>query len=252
MSRLIEKLKKVSGIAPQPMGFRVSREEAERPRTIVIASVPVEVPISAGSLSSADAVILRGAEELSRKLLKEVGSLPFGLRLTEGKSIEKSLEYGLDFLAFPASISVSALKRDKIGKVLEIQSSIEPVLLRSANDLAVDAVLVAPVEGQSSLTVQDMMFLQLCAGLLEKPCLAAVPADTSVDGVLMLWEAGISGIALLIEEESDLEKLETLRKEIDKLAFPQRRKRKKVEPSLPSVSAAAQEPIEEEEEEEGE
>ena len=259
MSRLIDRLKRVSGVAPQPMGFRVAREEAEKPGIFAIASIASnKLSKMDEKLTGADAVVSHVADsdsgiKLAKEISQSLSGIPCGLWLddVDGKNIKKAANASGDFIIFPANASLAVLKEGKPGKILEVPAYMEASLLRAVNELPVDAVLIT-AEGvkDSTLTCKNLLFFHLCAGLLEKSLLASVPLSISADELQTLWEAGISGVVLAIEDEPSLERFAALRGEIDRATFPPRRRRRKVEVVLPSAGGLTEEAEEEEEEEE--
>jgi hypothetical protein len=259
MSQLIDRIKKVTGVAPQAMGFRVAREAAEKPRILLIASVePDKLEGRTTGLAETDAVVLRvsGSEPATkavRETCKLLSGVPCGLWSPAGggENTTEIADAGADFIVLSTSVPVAKLKEGKLGKLLEVHSPMEAGLLRAVNELPVDAVLVSSGQGkEATLTCQDLLFFHLCAGLMEKNLLASVPLSVAADELQILWEAGISGIMVEIEDKASLEKLASLRAEIDKAVFPARRKGRKMEAVLPATGGVSEAQEEEEEEEE--
>lgn len=259
MSRFIDRVKKVTGDTPRPIGFGVARESVEKSRILLVAN-PAQNNV--GKVAGVcDAVLLQPSESKSssraiKGAVKAVSEVPCGLWLSgSGDSeVESAAGAGIDFVVFPSDVSMAVLKKeDKTGKIMELPSTMEVSLLRAANELAVDAVLVSGEAGkENQLTCQTLMRFQLCAGLLEKPLLAIVPVSISTDELKTLWEAGIIGVVIAVADTSDVEKIAVLYGEIEKTTFPTRRRHKKMEVSLPSVGGKAEAREEEEEEEEDE
>ena len=261
MSRFITRLKSVSGAAPPSMGFKVTREAVEKPRILLMADIlQYNLKKMADGLAAADAAVYRvtdldSATKFTRATGQALSGVPAGLWLNsvDGLNLAKTADTAGDFIVFPAATPLAALKEEKAGKIIEINTLIEPGLLRAANELPVDAVLISAEQGKAmSLTCESLLFFHLCAGLLEKPLLARVPIDVSLDELKMLWEAGICGVALAIEDEASLKKLTDLCQEIEKATFPSRRRRRKTEVALPPVSGITEVAEEAEEEEEDE
>lgn len=254
MSRLIDRLKKITGDTPRPLGFGVARESAEKLRILLVASTAQNNIIKMAG--SCDAVFLQSVESKassrSKGASRGASELPYGLRLSGSGDAESAIGAGIDFVVFSGEASIAVLKKeDKVGKIIELPLTMEASLLRAANELAVDAVLFSTeAENESQLTCQALMRFHLCAGLMEKPLLATVPSNISIDELKMLWEAGICGVVIAVADTTDADKITALYGEIAKTAFPPRRRRRKMEVSLPSVSGKAEEREEEEEEEE--
>ena len=151
MSRLIDELNRVAKAAPQPMGFRAAHPTPSKPRILLVASLAQigDTGRLAVGVDSADAVLLRLTKsQLAAKMLpKTVGSfpdMPWGCFLedTGANKMETLVKAGCDFAVFPAASRVSATPQDdKVGKILQVESSLGEGLLRGVNDLPVDAVL---------------------------------------------------------------------------------------------------------------
>ena len=258
MSQFIDKLKKVSQAAPQSMGFRTIQPSSNKPGILLIASLAqIDVDNLAERATGADAGLLRitklssGAKTLGR-VKQAVPDIPWGgwLEGIAEKEAEQLAKAGFDFVAFPpASTSLAILKADKVGKILEVSTSISKDLLPSINELPVDAVLIASEkEEEHFLTWQHLMFFQWCADLLTKPLLVSIPSNISTNELLTLWEAGVNGVMVKLRNEQPTGRLQELRQTIDKIAFTTTRKYKKPNPLLPYPSQKAYTSGEEEDE----
>jgi len=162
------------------------------------------------------------------------------------------MKIGFDFVVFPpASTPMAALKDEKVGKILEVGTSLNEGLLRAVDELPVDAVLVGDKqEGKYFLTWQHLMFFQRCADLLTKPLLVSIPSSVSAKELQALWEAGVNGVVVEAGVEQPVERLKELRQVIDKLIFPSQRKRRKAEALLAYTPISEDRDIATEEEEE--
>ena len=79
-----------------------------------------------------------------QKIAKSIPDIPWGswVEDTGAEKMEALVEAGCDFVVFPATSQVSATPQDeKVGKILQVESSLGEGLLRAVNDLPVDAVL---------------------------------------------------------------------------------------------------------------
>jgi len=260
MSRLIDEFLKATQNASQPMGFRTARPTAAAGRITLIADLKMgEAGNPVDLTEGASAVLLRPGN--SRPTLKTIQTMvdnlpdiPWGVYLEDNsdRKTESSIGAGRDFIIFPASVRISNTpQEEKVGRILQVESSMDDGLLRAVNDLPVDAVLIADTPEESDLLVWHrlMIFLHL-ARLISKPLIVPAPADIGEEELKALCEAGADGILV----EVDTKKtggLKELRKVIDKLPPRSSRKRDKMEALLPRVggeSHAAAPPDEEEEE----
>lgn len=258
MSQFIDKLKKVSQAAPQPLGFRTAQPSSNKLGILLIASLTqIDVDSLAERAAGADAGLLRttklssGAKALG-KISQAVPDIPWGgwLEGIAEKEAEQLTKAGFDFVVFPpASTSLAILKADKVGKILEVSTSFNKDLLPAVDELPIDAVLVTDEqEKEHFLTWQHLIFFQRCADLLTKPLLVSVPSNISTNELQVLWEAGVNGIMVRLNSEQPIGTLQELRQTIDKIAFTATHKSKKTKPLLPYPSGRTNIAVEEEEE----
>ena len=248
MSQFIDKLNQVSRVMPQAMGFRTAQPAPEKPKILLIASLAGD---SADGLADyvvgADAGLLRIPKLSSgAKAIKEISQaapdIPWGgwLRDINKAGIKQMAKADCDFLVFPAANTPLALLQndEEVGKILEIESSLSDGLLRTANELPVDAVLIASgQEGGHFLTWHHLMLFQHFADLLTKPLLASTPPDVTANELQTLWKAGVDGVVIEVEIGQPVDRLKELRQAINKLAFPSQRKREKAEALLPHIDS---------------
>jgi hypothetical protein len=259
MSRLIEEFKKASRAVAPAMGFRTARSTAPAPRILLIASLePGDVKSPSGLPAGVHAVLVRLAGgALTAKQAQQIAAalpdIPWGFN--PGDDDEKKattlIKAGADFMVFPAASRVSATPGDeKLGKILQVESSMDDGLLRAANDLPVDAVLVADTfEDGGALVWHQLMIYQHLANFISKPLI--VPAPVSIAGAELkaLWDAGVDGI-IVETDAAGAEGLKALRQAIDNLPPRSARKRGRADAVLPRLAGEARtEPPEEDEEE---
>lgn len=261
MSRLIDELNRVARVVFKPMGFRVTRPVASGPRILLVASLGQtrDTDQLANDVDGADAVLFRLAKSnlTAKTLQKIVGSLPdmpWGGWLEDigGNKTDIFIETGCDFLVFPAASRVLATPQDgKVGKILQVESSLGEGLLRAINDLPVDAVLAANAcESGDFIAWHHLMLFQRLANLLTKPLLVTVPSNVTASELKTLWEAGVDGVVV----DTDARQpggLKELRRAIGELTFRPSRKRGKAEALLPHIGGEKSTVTPDEEEEEG-
>ena len=258
MSRFIDELNQASRAVPQSMGFRKAQSDSGKPKILLVASLAkVNVKGSVDFVAGADAGLL-SIPELSSgtKTLKEMAQtipdIPWGVWLKNidrdgAKQIVKS---GCDFIVFPAgNTPLALLQDDGIGKILEVAPSLSKGLLRSVNELPIDAVLITPdQDGEYFLTWYHLMLFQRFAGLLTKPLLTVIPSNITTDELQAIWAAGVDGVVINIATGQPADELKKLRQLVDKLDFPSQHKRGKTEAILPHLGREASMETDEEEE----
>ncbi len=261
MSRLISEFHRASQSTNQPMGFRAARPTAPAPRIILIAGLEIGATgNTADYTEGASAVLLRPGKssptaKAVQETVKSLPDIPWGVYL-EDNGEEKSAATGgaeYDFVVFPASVRISTTpQEEKVGRILQVESSMDDGLLRAVNDLKVDAVLVADTsEGGGSLLWHQLMIFQHLARLITKPLIVPVPADINEEELKALWEAGADGMLVEVDT-TKTGGLKGLRQAIDKLPPRSFMKRDKIEALLPRTGGerGATAPPDEEEEEE--
>jgi len=255
MSKLIDRLNQVAEGTPQPLGFRTMPNEPAKPKLSIVASLTnFNADRLPDAIAGAGAVLFKLAPEAKtlKQISQSLSDLPWGLYLedTGKKEINPLIEAGCDFVVFTprACVSVIPKEESKIGKILQVASTLNESLLRTINELAIDAVLIADEpKGDPFLTWHSLMLLRRLANLLIKPLLLQLPSPVTDGELQILWETGVDGVVV----EADVaqpSRLAQLRQRIDQLTFPLR-KRRRASALLPYISEEISTTAETEEEE---
>jgi hypothetical protein len=202
MSKFTEKLQRVYRGVSTSIGFRKSAE-AEPPPLLVIANLTKASAAEAKAIAGAgiDAAIVSSAGLGAKgfgQLSKAMNNIPLGLLLASAgkEEIAQSLGLGGDFVVFDLKAPLEAVSKEGTGKLLMIEPSLDPGLVRAINELplTLDGVLVTGEE--SSVTVERLLICQRFSDLLVRPLLVAV--DLSVTGaeISSLLQAGVNGLVL--------------------------------------------------------
>jgi hypothetical protein len=241
------------------MGFRTARSTAPAPKILLIAGLGrEEIEGPAGALDGAHAALIRFAgaaptQKVSQQIPASLPDIPWGFSLEDesDKKASALIKAGADFMVFPASSQLTTVPEDeKLGKILQVEASMDNGLLRAVNDLPVQAVMVADTfESGDSLVWHQLMIYQHLANFIAKPLIVPVPASITEAEVKALWDTGVDGIIVTVET-AGAEGLKTLRHAVDNLPPRSARKRGRAEALLPRISGEARtEPPGEEEEE---
>ncbi|HEX9897046.1 MAG TPA: hypothetical protein VGA85_05245 [Dehalococcoidales bacterium] len=239
MSKFIDRLKKVSQPLPPQMGFRPKSAESARPKIQLVASLHDFPHTPADKLTAADAVVVPDTKSITAEVL-------CGLQQKKGTlgEVDKAIEAGADFIILQFKGAVVPSDK-KIGKILQIDSSVTDVMLRTVNDLPLDAVMVTQdSEDSSAITWQKLMLSRRFSGMLMKPVLVSIPPTVNAEELQLLWEMGVSGVVVDIKGDTDVTALDALRKLINGLQYPSPRKRERLMAVLPQVSAETKKPEE--------
>lgn len=231
VSRLLEKLERISRRPTQPMGFRAQATVPKAPPVVLIAVLGE----GEADVGSADAVLFTGPKLKAKSLeqtIASLGEIPWGVSFegVSGGELSRLREMGCDFLVFEAERSPVALLREgEMAKVVQIEPSLADGLVGAIEQLPIDAVLIGG-DGEASLSVHRLMDCQRLANLVRKPLVAAVPIGISREELEELSETGIAGVAVRVEGK--VGELSRLRQAIAELPSPTRR-RERVKPLLP-------------------
>jgi len=207
--------------------------------------------------TSADAILLsiakpsRGAKTIE-EIAQSLPDTPWGVWLGDigEKELGNLAKAGGDFMVFSSASKVIASPEDnKIGKILQVESSLNKDLLKAVNDLPVDAVLVVG-ESKGQLTWHQLMLIQRLSNLLTKPLLASVQPNIAASELRFLWEAGADGVVVEVSTGQSAEKLKKLRQTIDSLGSLPPRKQGKTSALLPHIDKETGTVTDTEEEEE--
>jgi hypothetical protein len=247
MSKFIDELKLVSGASSPPMGFRTAAAALPKPRMLLVATLAeADIEGLADYVGGADAGLvpipkLSSGAKAIQKISRAMPDIPWGswLKDVKGEKVKPLVEAGADFVVFPSDTPLAMLQDSKIGKILEVGTSLDEGLLKTIDDLPVDGVLISgEAEKAGLLTWRHLMLSRRCAELVTKPLLASVPAGIGSNEFQALWAAGVVAVVIETPPQGRIAELHQI---IDKLTFPPLSKRKK-EPLLPRI---AEEPEEE-------
>ena len=252
MSKLLEKLERVSRGSTQALGFRAAAA-ATRGSSIVLIAALSEGNAKAATIArqDADAVLISPAKldgEGLKQIVDSLAEVPWGVSAKEVTTGELSRikEMGCDFLVFDVAKSPPALLREEgMARIVEIQPSLAYGLVRAIESMPIDAVLIG-AEGEVALSIHQLMTYYHVANLVRKPRVVPVPIDVTGEDLDQLVKVGIAGV--VVDLEGGLEgELSRLRKAIDAL-LPSRGRKGKLEPLLPNIGPSQVTELEEEEE----
>jgi hypothetical protein len=238
MSKFIDRLKQVSQPPTLSIGFRPKKVEPTRPKIQLVAFLHEDSQSLVSKLAAADAIVVRETKPFSDDTL-------WGIQMGKGalEEVDKAIETGADFAILPSSGTVLPSDR-KIGKILQISASVTDVLLRTVNDLPVDAVLVTEDGEGNAITWQKLMLCKRFTGMLTKPVVVPIPHTVTGAELQLIWETGVNGVMVDMKSISDTSALDTLRQVIDGLQYPSPKKREKLTPVLPQTVAKTEQPEE--------
>jgi len=263
MSKLVDKLERISEGSGQPLGFGAVASRARTSPMLIIASLPEENAqlITIAAKGGADALLVTIEHvDKKNKALAQIShaklDIPWGVSLetVTKEEIEHLIEIGCDFVIFtPAKAPAAILSEERIGKVLRIDPSLPDSLSRAINRLQVDAVLLSPSSrDESTLTVHQLMLYERLASGAGKHLLAALLPSSPTSDLESLWGLGVRGIVVDMPVEQSEKMLSQLKEAIQKLPTTRKKPKEKMRAVLPltkgeSETTPSEKPDEEEE-----
>ncbi len=260
MSRFIDELLRIDRASYQPMGFQRTHKAIAEPRLLIVASMEFgAIGEFSDRIDGANAVLFHtGKSAPTAKAVQSVDKalvdIPWGIRseAISNSKLASFIKDDCDFVVFPATDDVTTLPEDdKIGKIIQLESSLDDGLLRAVNNLPIDAILINDsLNGDGSLVWHQLMIIQHLTNLLTKPVILPITLKAGESELKVLWEAGVDGVLVEVDIKKP-EAIKELRRRIDGLPARSSRKRGKTEAVLPRTGGEAQivAPPDEEEEE---
>ena len=246
MSKLLDKLDRVSEGRPQPLGFGPAAAREKSAAMLMVGS------LRTGDNELADVAAKGGVDAIlftvgDRKKGDAVGQLsapgsgiPWGVSLdaVTKEDLATLIDKGCDFVVFgPTRTPASVLSEEGIGKVLQIDLSLDDRLARALNRLAIDAVLLAPTGREGSpLTVHQLMVYERLAGAAGKHLLAAVPPDFATEDLESLWGLGVRGLVVDLNVANPEQRLQEVQEAIRKLPATRKKSRERLTATVPLLS----------------
>jgi hypothetical protein len=261
MSKLVDKLERVSEGRDQPLGFGAAINRTKTLPMAVIGSIPEGKTELAATAKEAnvDAILItvespRKIDDAVAQLKGENGDIPRGIALDTAtkEDIEKLVDAGCDFIVFsPAGTPANVLNEERIGKVLRVDPSMDDSLAKSIGRLSVDAVLLGPLgEGEHPLTVNGLMLYERLAAWSGKHILAAVPPGLPVEDIESFWGIGARGVVVDLSLKDPGQRLVEVKEAIGKLPVRKKKPQGRISASLPHLGdPPAEVPPEEEDDE---
>jgi hypothetical protein len=254
MSKLVDKLQSLSKSSTTPIGFHPSASESKSPAMLLIAGLAgtqiKEAKIVADVDADAVLILDEGpSARIVRQMVEAVGDVPLGV-FVKGMNEEKINELaslGCDFVVFDIRIPAAVLNKEKVGKFLMIEPSLDQGFVRAINSLEVDGVFISSRGEDSFVAVEHLLICRRFVELLEKPVIIALPSLVTKAELTSLWQAGVDGV--VATSAQSVEALAELKKMIGDLPRGARGRRAKAGVVLPHYGGAVAREEDEEQEE---
>jgi len=254
MSKFVDKLQSLSKSSTTPIGFHPSASESKNPAILLIAGLSGTKVNEAKTVAdvNADAVLILSegpSARIVRQTVEAVGDVPLGV-FVKGMNEEKINEItslGCDFVVFDIKAAAAVLHKEKAGKFLMIEPSLDQGFARAINSLEVDGVFISSRGEDSFVAVEHLLICQRFVELLEKPVIMALPSLVTKAELTSLWQAGVDGV--VVPSTQSVEALTELKKMIGDLPRGARGRRDKAGVKLPHYGGLAAGEEDEEQEE---
>jgi hypothetical protein len=261
MSKLVDKLERVSEGRDQPLGFGAAINRTKTLPMAIIGSIPEGKTELAAAAKEANVDAILITVESPQKINDAVAQLkdgnvdiPRGIALdtVTKEDMEKLVEAGCDFIVFsPTNTPANVLNEERIGKVLRVDPSMDDNLAKSIGRLSVDAILLGPLgEGEYPLTVNGLMLYERLAAWSGKHILAAVPPGLPVEDIESFWGIGARGLVVDLALKDPRQRLVEVKEAIGKLPARKKRPERRISASLPILGGSSAEVPPDEEDDE--
>lgn len=256
MSKLLDNLEKLSRGTQAPMGFgaSLSRQKAAALLVMGVLRSNDKKEVSHLVKAQCDAAVLH-TDGLDWTAVEEaqtaVESVPWGVWLdcVTPEDLAKLRNGGCDFFVFQSGdVPVEALEEGEIARIMAVPVDMEDRLLRTLEDLPVDAILLRMGEMDSTLlTIRHLMQIAAVRGMTSKHLIVEGPSLPSQRELESLRDAGVDALAIETANVT-VARMKELRKTL--VDLPQRRSRpERASAVLPYHGVSAERAGREEEEE---
>jgi len=257
MSKFVDKLQSLSKSSTTPIGFRHSVSELKSPAILLVAGLSGtkidEAKMVADANANAGLIWDEGTStKIVGQMVKALDDIPLGIFVkgVREEKIDELVSLGCDFVVFDINIPALILQKEKVGKFLMIEPSLDQGFVRAINSLDIDGVFISSGSEDSFVTVEHLLVCRRFVEILEKPVIMTLPSLITKAELTTLWQAGVIG--LMTNSRQSVETLGKLERMISELPGKTRSRRAKADVKLPhySGSVAGEEDEEQEEQEE--
>ena len=254
MSRFVDKLRSLSKSSTTPIGFRPSVSELASPAMLLIvglsgtqakeAKIVAEVNADAGLIITEDTSI-----KTVKQMVEAMGDVPLGVFVKDmsEEKINELVSTGCDFAVFDIKVPAAVLHKERIGKFLMIEPSLDPGFVRAINSLEIDGVVISSGDRRTFVAVEDLLVCRRFVEVLEKPVMIALPSLITRAELTTLWQTGVDGV--VTPSTQPVQALVELKRMISELPRGGRGRRTKVDVMLPHYGRVVAGEEDEEEEE---
>ena len=240
MSKLTDKLYKISRSVATPIGFHSATSAPGDSPLLLIAGI---FSADIKKVKSLDGIPIDAALILNQNLglkqakqfIKVLRDTPLGIIINQLSEINNvnSATTCLDFIAFDKHVSMTNVEKTSVGKLFMIDASLNMDLIRAVNELDIDGVIIDNSQADL-LTVEHLLICQRLRELLHKPLLMILPSLVTGAELCRLWGVGITGV--ISSKTWSVESLIGLRQKIDNLPKRHAHRNSKIDAILPNYA----------------
>ncbi len=247
MSEFIKKLESISQGSGRAIGFGANDKTKTFPMILIACITNLDAEQSDIAIEcKADALLYDVKDSANQaytiaKLAQNEADIPWGVRLRKAgpEGIGRLAEAGCDFAIIDQEATAVVLQEEKMGKVLEIDISIEDGMLKGVGQLPLEALLVAESKYSGSLTINQIINYYRLTGFAGKHSLAFLPKELS--DLEALKDAGIKGVLMELSGKDLEDRIREVQETIRNLPTLKRNKPKRdSHAGLPSIGNAGQ------------
>ena len=239
MSRLLDRLDRITRGTPAPMGFGATARAEKLPSMAMLGLLAQGNEAGASLLASvgADAALIQGvdgAKEMGA-LNNLLGDIPWGVSLPhlDEEKARACLEGGCDFFAFsPEHVDVAALSEETPAYLLSVPHDLEERALRAIEELPVDGVVLTLEQVSQPLNLRTLMAVSAIRCMISKYLLLQLPNAIGPGELQGLRDIGVDGLLVDVASTSEAE-LKTLKEGLLALPRPRKARSGKVDALLP-------------------
>lgn len=263
-AKFIKRLEEVASGNAQSIGFKAS-PVAPPPALLLIVALPTADAdhVDAAVRGGAEAVIVRVSVQddsaMEEKRLIEVlaacqnkpcGVVPVGVTAREIERVQLFASLGFDFVIISANDSPDILQVENIGKVIVVDHTFDKEMIKTVNDLDIDAVefaLSRPEGFGKHFSIRDLMYFKYLRNLIRRPIVVRGERSIQPADVWRLAEVGIEGLVIdALVTGSDPTSIKNAAagycEAITRLGPAKRRNHQRIVPTLPLVRSATNTP----------
>jgi len=221
MSKLADLFSKAGRGSPHSFGFGLATANDQSPRAIVlIGLVDARGLAKQAALLEADvdAILVDcGGKRLAKSLAAALEGKLWGAGMSgfSQESVKGLKDQGCDFLVFdPGSTSATALSDDDLGSIIIVPSDLDWETARAIHAIKVTGAYLSSDLVGRDITVAGLIELQRVRSLINGPFVTVAPESPSVSDLTALRDAGVTGLAVRLEDEDAIGRLSESIKEI--------------------------------------